>query len=334
MNIIDPRPPNSPLTHTNPSNMTVVSNDPIWWPLISIDRGVSYFTVSSIIVVSYDWALTIGQEFKLIWRQRWSLMTFLYLSVRYIGIPYIVMALLSALPSASVTDTVSTIIYFVGDWMGVIVNLMLAVITVTRLHVMYQQSRNMLIFLIVILLPIQITSVIFTAIQSTNGNTTSEEYILSGTHVCSVNIKADTGLTVISWILGAAWEVLALSLAIWIAVKHFRELQRPSVGWAVSDCFTILMKTHIFYFASFVAVSCFQLSSFSPKISGLSVVGTEIYDGVFQFVQIVQMFVLGPRLILGVREYYAQSVANSDEGAGMTSIVFQEHIHITTGGGV
>jgi len=56
-------------------------------------------------------------------------------------------------------------------------------------------------------------------------------------------------LTEMTWILGAAWEILALSFAVWIAMKHFRELQQTSTGWAVGDCFTILMQTHIFYFA-------------------------------------------------------------------------------------
>jgi hypothetical protein len=46
------------------------------------------------------------------------------------------------------------------------------------------------------------------------------------------------------------------------------------------------------------------------------------------------MFVLGPRLILGVREYHANLVANSDEVTGMASIIFQDRIHIETGGGV
>ena len=46
------------------------------------------------------------------------------------------------------------------------------------------------------------------------------------------------------------------------------------------------------------------------------------------------MFVLGPRLILGVREYHAKLVVNSDEATGMASIVFQDRIHIETGGGV
>jgi len=51
-----------------------------------------------------------------------------------------------------------------------------------------------------------------------------------------------------TWILGAAWEAFTLFLAVWIAVKHFRELPRPT-RWAIGDCFRILVKTHVFYFA-------------------------------------------------------------------------------------
>ena len=62
--------------------------------------------------------------------------------------------------------------------------------------------------------------------------------------------------------------------------------------------------------------------------------GSEIFSGFFHIVTVVQLFVLGPRLILGVREYHAKLVADSGDGIGMTSIVFQERIQITTGGGV
>jgi hypothetical protein len=73
------------------------------------------------------------------------------------------------------------------------------------------------------------------------------EYVLSGTHICIENLpRNDIQMT---WILGAAWEILALCLAVWIAVKHFRELQRASTGWEVGDCFMVLIKTHVFYFA-------------------------------------------------------------------------------------
>jgi len=46
------------------------------------------------------------------------------------------------------------------------------------------------------------------------------------------------------------------------------------------------------------------------------------------------MFVLGPRLILSVREYNAKVVARSDEGTCMTSIAFQASRDASTGGDV
>jgi hypothetical protein len=59
-----------------------------------------------------------------------------------------------------------------------------------------------------------------------------------------------------------------------------------------------------------------------------------MFLGFLSIAQVVQMFVLGPRLILGVREHLAKLVANSDEATGMASIVFQDRVHISTGGGV
>jgi len=62
-------------------------------------------------------------------------------------------------------------------------------------------------------------------------DTIPEEVILSGTYLCSINFAEDTILLgSITWILGTAWEFLALCLAIWIAVKHFRELRSHSAG--------------------------------------------------------------------------------------------------------
>ncbi|KIK31574.1 hypothetical protein CY34DRAFT_19784 [Suillus luteus UH-Slu-Lm8-n1] len=55
-----------------------------------------HFAVAAGVVVVYDWVLTIGQEIELIWRQWWSLMTVLYLVIRYIGIPYSVAEVLPA----------------------------------------------------------------------------------------------------------------------------------------------------------------------------------------------------------------------------------------------
>jgi hypothetical protein len=59
-----------------------------------------------------------------------------------------------------------------------------------------------------------------------------------------------------------------------------------------------------------------------------------IFDGALNVLVVLQIFVLGPRLILSVREYHSKLVAGSDAETNMNSIVFQEHVHISTSGTV
>ncbi|KAG1738375.1 uncharacterized protein EDB91DRAFT_1347639 [Suillus paluster] len=204
---------------------------------------------------------------------------------------------------------------------------------ISRLHAMYQRSRKMLIVLIAIFLAVNITCAVIVALilREISG----QAIILSGTYQCGYSYPGDTVLLIsMVWILNTVWEVFTLFFALWIAVKHLRELQRSSTGWTVGDCFTMLIKTHLVYFASFAAVSCLQLGYLSPTILESSSVAVQLYGGALQIFKVVQMFLLGPRLILSVREYHAKLVADSDSGTAMTSIAFQSRVHMSTGSGV
>jgi len=48
----------------------------------------------------------------------------------------------------------------------------------------------------------------------------------------------------------------------------------------------------------------------------------------------MQLLVLGPRLILSIREYHAKHVVNSDAGTELSMITFQQHAHVSTSGDV
>jgi len=224
--------------------------------------------------------------------------------------------------------------YMVWDWTIVVASVMLWVIIITRLYAMYQRSRKILIFLIVTFLAVNIFDRVVTVMITMQ--VSGEEFILSGTYQCEVDYPEDILLLMsATWILSTAWEVLTLCLAIWIAVKHFREMRQHSEGGIFEDCFMVLMKTHVVYFASFVAVSCFELiADFTPILLTSNSLGAQIVVGFIQISQVVQVFVLGPRLILGLREYRAKLVADADEPIVMTSIAFQERVHISTGSGV
>jgi len=205
-----------------------------------------------------------------------------------------------------------------------VINVMIGVIMITRLHAMYQQSRKLLIFL----------AVSFVALTITNGVTVinnrhvilGEEFILSGSYLCYFPNSGPL-LSSMPWILGSAWEVLALCLSAWIAVKHFRELQQRPTGVAIGDCLTVLIKSHVFYFAGFVVVDAFTLSGI---LSNSLAANSAIFEGVGDAASVVQMFVLGPRLILSVREYHAELVVNSDTGIRMSEIAFQADIPVST----
>ncbi|KAG2348036.1 hypothetical protein BDR05DRAFT_957688 [Suillus weaverae] len=189
------------------------------------------------------------------------------------------------------------------------------VIMIVRLYAMYQRSRKMLVFLIVILLAISITCGL----------------ILSGTSVCVYEIIGDTPiLDTVMLALYPAWQVFALCLTVWIAVKHFRELRLSSTGWTIGGWFAVLVQPHAIY----AVVSCLVLGSLSLKNSVIISEGALFYTGLVQIVTILQMFVLGPRLILSVREYHAKLVAKSDMGTDITTIAFQEHVHFSSGGSV
>ncbi|KIK36118.1 hypothetical protein CY34DRAFT_811557 [Suillus luteus UH-Slu-Lm8-n1] len=229
---------------------------------------------------------------------------------------------------------------------------MLQVIMIARLHAMYQGSRTMLIFLVIIFLTVNIACVVLAAIglkyavagkfcllacRTLLIGQTLEELILSGMHMCDFGYEGDARLLIsMVWMFNTVWEVLALCLSVWIAVKHFRDLRRlgPSTGSTIGDCFRVLIRSHVLYFASFAGVSCFELISLSPAFSNSHSIGIVMFDGTGAVLSVVQMFVLGPRLILSVREYHAKLVAGSDAEISMNSIVFQEHVHISTSGTV
>lgn len=261
-------------------------------------------------------------------------MTFLYLSVRYLGIIYAIISILVFVPSISVTDAGCRIMFVTLNWLSMVVFVLLGVIMITRLHAMYSQSRKILILLVAIFLAVNITGGVITAISMSN--VSSDELILSGTYQCTAYYEGnDLILNSLTWILPTVWEVLTLCLALWIAVQHFRELRKPTTRWFIKDCSTalmILMKTHVAYFASFVVVSCFNLVYLSPAISADTyALKTQIYIGFLQISLLAQRFVMGPRLILDVREFHAKLVAGSDAETGMTSIAFQERVHVSTG---
>ncbi|KAG1798222.1 uncharacterized protein HD556DRAFT_228248 [Suillus plorans] len=250
--------------------MTIISNDPSWWPLINSRLIFDYFIVAASVGVIYDWMLAFGKEVELIWNQHLSLMTVLYFAVRYAGITYAIVNIQMAVQIIPLKDAV-------------------------------------LVLLVVVFTAIIVANIVMLTINMKY--ISAEQVILSGTYQCIV--ENPKNLDIIPWILIGVWEIFTLCLAVPIALKHFRELGRHSAGGVIRGCFVVLMKTHLSYF--------------DPYSSTVL-----IHSGVVQLLVIVQSAVLGPRLVLGVREYHAKLMIDSDTGSGMISIASQDRAHVLT----
>lgn len=190
---------------------------------------------------------------------------------------------------------------------------------------MYQGSRKMLVFLVVFCLAVNVTCAVITASSRISG----VEIVLSGTYQCGFT-GGSQRLTTDTWILTTAWEVTTLCLAVWIVAKYLRELQQPLARLTLGNYFRVLIETHVFYFAAYAAVACLNLGSLSPNIGDSSALGVYVYNGILQIAQVVQMFILGPRLILSVRKYHAKAMIDSYEGTDTSIIAFQELTHKST----
>ncbi|KAG1778042.1 hypothetical protein EV702DRAFT_1044750 [Suillus placidus] len=258
----------------------------------------SYFVVAS------------STGFELVWRKGWSLMGILYICVRYIGILSSVINILAAYSKSPIS-----LVDRGRIWTPVIVNVMLGIIMMARIHAMYQRSTKMLIFLLVVFLGSMIATGVLAAIGSSH---------VSGARGLRLNVK--------TWIPTFVWETLALCLTIWSVIQHFLELRRSPTGSTTGDCLAVLIKSHVLYFVGIAAVSFFNIGSLAPQ--NVYSTGTQMYFGVLQIIQPIQMFVLGPRLIMSVRDYHARLVARSDEGLCMTSIAFEAFGSLSTGGDV
>jgi hypothetical protein len=62
-------------------------------------------------------------------------------------------------------------------------------------------------------------------------------------------------------------------------------------------------------------------------------VAADIFAGILRVARVLQMFVLGPRLLLSVREYHTKIMAKSEGGTGMSAIAFEAGYVPTDGAG-
>ncbi|KAG1779661.1 hypothetical protein EV702DRAFT_1085768 [Suillus placidus] len=247
-------------------------------------------------------------------------MTVLYIIARYLGLVIAIVQIWGA-PGILLSDTECDIIGRSWSWaMAVLACTMYAIMSI-RIFGMYRRSMRMRIFLIICFLAAS-------AFRGITDGLASEEYVLSGTGVCTTSTTPMVPF--LDGIPSLCIEFLFLLLATRVLVGYVREMRITRLDCAFGDghgdSFAIL-RDHVLHFSCYLILSVMQVAAISTNGD---TDGSRWYRStVISFVTI-QQCVLVPRLVISTREYFSQFNYVSDSVTDLDAITFAYNPNVNT----
>ncbi|KAF9220134.1 hypothetical protein BS17DRAFT_355952 [Gyrodon lividus] len=275
----------------------------------------NYCSVVIITTISYDYLLTLGREVELIWRRPWSLVSSLYVLIRYLGI---VLAIMDAIwgsliymPELVRIDTFKFI-----NWGNYVYMLALEATMILRIFAMYNRSRRLLYFLLALFLPVVVVELVLSVLYFGPRNGMYVTNIsLAGMEVCTANFSSSPLLYIYFSLPGIVFDGTLAMFAIARLIQHTANTQRSLGAWEMNVYMRVLARDSILCFMGNFTYRSFNLipiTNLPPPCKTLA-----------QAFCSIEPFVLPPRLVIGFREYCAHIVADSDAGSQMESMIFQ-----------
>ncbi|KAH7920744.1 hypothetical protein BV22DRAFT_1198699 [Leucogyrophana mollusca] len=195
---------------------------------------------------------------------------------------------------------------------------------ILRVYAMYENSKKILLFLLVCFLArvIALATILALAVGPTSG-ISATEYLLSGTYFCSVAPNtAYANFTVIPTLF---FEIILFALAARCSFKHAAELRRSPQGWKANECMKVLLRDSILFFLMNLAAGGFNVALWANQSGN----GSYIYGGISNTFLGIEPFLLAPRLVLSFRAHHEQLVVDSDFATQVESMVFQAGVQMS-----
>lgn len=198
-----------------------------------------------------------------------------------------------------------------------------------RVFAMYRRSMQMRIFLIICFL----AASAFRGITGGLGlilaiGPTPEEYVLSGTGVCTASMALIVPF--LDGIPSLCIELLFLLLATRVLVEYVREMQRVrsdgGFGDGHSDSLAIL-RDHVLYFSCYLILSIMQVAA---VCANGDTDGSRWYRSAVMSLVTIQQCVMVPRLVIGTREYFSQLDDVSDSVTDLGTMAFAYNPDVNT----
>ncbi|OJA09939.1 hypothetical protein AZE42_10929 [Rhizopogon vesiculosus] len=277
----------------------------------------NYASVIILTLISYEYLLLLEKEVKYVWKKRWSLMTCLYIVVRYLGL---VLALLcgiwGGLMYMPVTPYVRSYdIAIIIEW-GFSVYLLFsegksfiaetsscstefasAAVLIWRLYALYNKSKRLLFVLLGLLLPIVAISIVSDVYTYSRRSAFSvEEIVLPNAKFCTLSFHV-SNWPVINAIIIVCYDVLLIVLAAAILKKHLK--QRRNIKARPNSSMIMIVQYHIITFV---------LNLANQIVKVMLVRGSDFPTSVTTLLELFMdtaPFIIAPRLIISIWDMHA-----------------------------
>ncbi|KAH7928857.1 hypothetical protein BV22DRAFT_1126216 [Leucogyrophana mollusca] len=276
-----------------------------------------YFSMAVVTVLSYDYVLTFSKEVDLVWRRSFSLMSFLYVLVRYFGLAIAIIAGLWGnvihgsvpvlLPTNSALLTsegfyLGTALLQFTEWGSYVFIWAAEGVMIMRVYAMYTRSRVILSLLMLFFVATVAASIVLAVNYYSPKILIVTEVDLIGTDYCVQSPPAIGSILYIHLTIPrVCLDVLLLALAIGRLVKNALEMHNILGKWRLNVYLRMLVRDSVIYFILNLFYIAFAMAA--PYLVDLPL-GVQ-YIGI-AFCNIAP-FMLAPHLIVSFRHYHATS---------------------------
>ncbi|KAG1738979.1 hypothetical protein EDB19DRAFT_867705 [Suillus lakei] len=252
-------------------------------------------SVAAIALISYEYLILLDREVEYVWRRPWSLMSCLYLAVRYLGL-FLAMVCACWGGLLYMPESVSYDIIVLIEWGFSVYFCFAEVILIWRLYAICNQSKLVLYVLVGLFIPIVALSIgIDIFLYSRRDVFSVQEIITPNATYCTMRFKIGPMPAIYTSIPIVCYDILLVIMAVATLVKHLREQRK--IKMRPNTYMVMIVRYHIMYFAlnltNQILLVVLWVGMPTPAMS-LS----ELFNG-------TAPFILAPRLIISIWDTHA-----------------------------
>ncbi|KAG1850923.1 hypothetical protein F4604DRAFT_1959292 [Suillus subluteus] len=204
-------------------------------------------SVAVITLISYEYMLQFEKEVTYVWQRQWSVMTYLYLAVRYFGI---FLAMFGACWGGLfyIPEAVSYGMFLLMQWSYSVYYCLAEVVLIWRLYAIYNQSKLLLYVLLGLFLPIIAIYIAMDIFLWSRPSAISVQEITITPDIkyCTTVFHIGPMPAIYASIPVICFDIFLVILAIIVLAKHLRE--RKELRMKPNAYVVMIVRYHVIYF--------------------------------------------------------------------------------------